>query len=202
MPPKPDRRTEKSRKALLGAFVAILLEEGYAAVTVERVAARADVGRSTFYTHFTGKEDILRQAMARPSSVLAVIVGHDLAPEAIVPQLLHFHAQRRRNGIVFADPVRAIWAGCLADLIEPRLAAVARQARARPILPLAVIARQIAEAQLALIAGWLGGRAAAKPEAVAEALIATTRALTAALLRAAPTAPLFIAGEKLRIVQA
>ena len=200
--PKPDRRTERTRAALMSAFVHLLLNEGYEAVSVERVAERANVGRSTFYMHYTGKEDILRQSMARPSSVLAVVVGHDLPQEVLVRQLEHFNAQRHRNQIFFAGPVRVIWVRVLAELIAPRLAKLAQQARARPILPLSLGAHQIAESQIALISTWLNGKAsAAKAEAIAEAMTASTRALVAALLRLPQNANLFIAGEKLRVVQ-
>ena len=57
---KPDRRTERSRSALMSAFIAILLSDGYDAVTVERVAERANVGRSTFYMHFKSKASCAR----------------------------------------------------------------------------------------------------------------------------------------------
>ena len=77
---KPDRRTERSRSALMSAFIAIVLSDGYDAVTVERVAERANVGRSTFYMHYKGKEDILRQSLKHPCSVLVAIVGLDVAP--------------------------------------------------------------------------------------------------------------------------
>jgi AcrR family transcriptional regulator len=198
---KPDRRTERSRAALMTAFVEILLAEGYEAVTVERIAERANVGRSTFYMHYAGKEDILKKSMARPSSHLAVIVGHDVAPDAVVPILEHFREQRKMNRIFFNWPIRPIWARCLAELIEPRLALVSRHTRARPILPLPLIALEIAEVQIALVTHWLLGNAAAKPDAVAEALIAATRALVVSQLRLKPDAEPFIPGEKLRYVQ-
>lgn len=201
-PRKPDRRTERSRTALMSAFVEILLREGYEAVTVERIAERANVGRSTFYMHYTGKEDILRKSMTRPSSVLAIVVGHDIAPAALVPQLIHFHEQRKMNRIFFNWPIRPIWVKCLGEMIEPRLVAVARHARARPILPLPLIATQLAEAQIALVTHWLLGNVACKPEAVAEALIAETRAMVSGLLRIKPDGSLFIPGEKLRFVEA
>lgn len=197
---KPDRRTTRSRNALMGAFVELLLSEGYDAVTVERVAERADVGRSTFYMHYRGKEDILRESMTRPSSHLAILVGHEMAPDALLPILEHFRGQRRLNRIFFTWPIRPIWVKCLGGMIAPRLAAVARQARAQPILPLPLAALQIAEAQIALVAHWLSANAPARPEAVAEALIAQTRALVAALLRVDAGAALFIAGEKLRFL--
>ena len=198
---KPDRRSERLRTALMSAFIDMLLSEGYASVTVERVAERANVGRSTFYMHYTGKEDILRRSMTRPSSHLAVLVGHDIAPEALVPILEHFREQKRLNRVFLDWPIRPIWVKCLAEMIEPRLASLVRHARARPILPLPLIALQIAESQIALVAHWLLGNTAAKQDAVAEALIAATRALVSSSLRCKPDAPLVIPGEKLRFVR-
>jgi AcrR family transcriptional regulator len=197
MPSKPDRRTERTRAALMSAFVALILADGYDAVTVERVTERANVGRSTFYMHYKSKEDILRQAMQRPSSLLAVLVGYPVPQDVLIRQLQHFHDQRARNRVFFSAPVRDIWVKALAALIEPRVVAIARHAHARPILPPPLIALQIAEGQVALITHWLLGRTATKVDAVAESLIAATRALLAALLRAGAHAQLSIPGEKL-----
>jgi AcrR family transcriptional regulator len=198
---KPDRRTERTKQALMSAFVDLLLAEGYESITVERIVAKANIGRSTFYVHYKSKEEILRESLRRPSSGLAVIVGHDISVEVLAPLLEHFHGQRKLNRIFFAWPIRPIWVKCLAAMIEPRLTTVSRFARARPLLPLALIAQQIAESQIALIANWLLGKNACKAEAVAEALIAGTRAQLVALLNCGPDATLFIPGESLRVVR-
>jgi AcrR family transcriptional regulator len=150
--------------------------------------------RSTFYMHYRGKEHILRQSLTRPSSALAITVGHAMPAETLAPALAHFHAQRTVNRVFFAEPMRPIWVKCLAGLIEPRLAALARHVRADPIVPLGMIATQIAEAQIALIANWLVAKPSLKPLVVGEALIAATRAMMAALLRAPPGTPPFIPG--------
>jgi AcrR family transcriptional regulator len=191
---KPDRRTERSRQALMSAFVQILLEEGFESVSVERVAARANVGRSTFYMHYKSKEDILRQSMTNPSISLAKLVGGNLTVESILPLLEHFKEQRKRNRIFFLWPIRPIWVSRLAELIEPRLATLVRVAGGRPIVPLPLLALQIAEGQIGLVANWLLGQQAVRNEAVAEALLAATRASVAALLRPRTGAPLFIPG--------
>ena len=191
---KPDRRTERSRQALMSAFVQILLEEGFESVSVERVAARANVGRSTFYMHYKSKEDILRQSMTNPSISLAKLVGGNLTVESILPLLEHFKEQRKRNRIFFLWPIRPIWVSRLAELIEPRLATLVRVAGGRPIVPLPLLALQIAEGQIGLVANWLLAQQAVRNEAVAEALLAATRASVAALLRPRTGAPLFIAG--------
>jgi tetracycline repressor-like protein len=56
---RPDRRIGKTRRALKEALTDLILEKGYEAVTVQDIIDRADVGRSTFYAHFTDKDDLL-----------------------------------------------------------------------------------------------------------------------------------------------
>jgi AcrR family transcriptional regulator len=185
MPPKkPDRRTARTRAALMSAFVELMLTRGFPDVSVENIVAHADVGRSTFYLHFRSKDDILKQSLARPSGPLAAIVGQDVPIAAVIAQLDHFYSQRKLNRVFFAEPARAIWVRCLADQIEPRLTALLRAPRgARPILPLPIIATQIAATQIALISNWLMNRNTIKSDALADALIATTQANVEALLR-------------------
>jgi AcrR family transcriptional regulator len=55
-----DRRAARTRKALHQALMTLILRKGYEAITVQDIIDEADVGRSTFYAHHTGKEDLLR----------------------------------------------------------------------------------------------------------------------------------------------
>ena len=55
---KMDRRIQRTRENLRDALMAIILEKGYEAVTVQDVIDRANVGRSTFYSHFQDKDDL------------------------------------------------------------------------------------------------------------------------------------------------
>jgi AcrR family transcriptional regulator len=41
--------------------VKLSLEKGYAALTVEEIAHRADIGRATFYAHFKDKDELLSE---------------------------------------------------------------------------------------------------------------------------------------------
>ena len=58
-----DRRIVRTRRALQHAFLQLTLEKGYDAVSIQDICAAADVGRSTFYQHFTGKDDLKRSGL-------------------------------------------------------------------------------------------------------------------------------------------
>lgn len=53
-----DRRVQRTRDSLGDALVALMHEKPYDEITVQEVLERADVGRSTFYSHFSDKDDL------------------------------------------------------------------------------------------------------------------------------------------------
>ena len=54
-----DRRIAKSREALRCAFITLLQEQGFDAVTINDLCARAGINRTTFYNHFKDKDQLL-----------------------------------------------------------------------------------------------------------------------------------------------
>src|SRR5205085_5739619 len=57
-----DPRIERSRRVILEAALEELGVVGYGALTIEAVAARAGVGKSTIYRHWSGKLDLVEDA--------------------------------------------------------------------------------------------------------------------------------------------
>lgn len=57
---KEDRRVQRTRSMLYEAFVDLMIEKGYEAITVQDIIDRANIGRSTFYSHFLDKEQLLQ----------------------------------------------------------------------------------------------------------------------------------------------
>jgi AcrR family transcriptional regulator len=56
---KIDARVRKTRDALGDALVALMQERPFDSITVQDVLDMANVGRSTFYSHYSDKDDLL-----------------------------------------------------------------------------------------------------------------------------------------------
>ena len=54
-----DRRIQKTMSFLREALVSLITEKPYDSIVVKEILDRANVGRSTFYTHFRDKDDLL-----------------------------------------------------------------------------------------------------------------------------------------------
>ena len=62
--PKPGRRRDPTRDtAIADATLAVFVEEGYSALTIEGVAARAGVGKATIYRRYASKAELVVDAV-------------------------------------------------------------------------------------------------------------------------------------------
>jgi AcrR family transcriptional regulator len=173
----------KTRQALMGAFVELMLADGFDSLTVGAIVSRANVGRSTFYTHFKGREGILQESLHFPSLPLSRIATQATDPSELLPMLAHFLKQRALARQFAEGTLRKAWIRCLAELIEPGLSILAVRGAAQPGLSIALIAVLIAELQIGIVTQWLASRETSKPLAFAEAFVPATQAAVVALLR-------------------
>ncbi|MEO6096991.1 MAG: TetR/AcrR family transcriptional regulator, partial [Fibrobacteria bacterium] len=67
-----DRRIQKTKKILSEALIALILEKGYEKVTIKDIIDKANVGRSTFYSHYESKDQLL---LAGPQNLGVRIFG-------------------------------------------------------------------------------------------------------------------------------
>lgn len=105
-----DRRVARTRASLQDALIALIPERGYAAITVEDICARANIGRSTFYAHYPDKEALRAatieahlHALTRPNETPSDNVPQDRLFAFSLPMFEHAHAARALHAALVAD---------------------------------------------------------------------------------------------------
>ncbi len=56
-------KSEETRRALFDAAVQVVGDEGYASASVDRIVARANVAKGTFYNYFQSQQDLFDQLL-------------------------------------------------------------------------------------------------------------------------------------------
>ncbi|GAA1585819.1 TetR/AcrR family transcriptional regulator [Actinoplanes couchii] len=105
-PPDATRRSERSRTAILDAALALITESGYAALTIEAIAARAGVGKQTIYRWWKGRGEIVLDALAEQVTA----AGPPALPD---------------TGDLEAD-LRLVVRATVAELADPKLSEITR----------------------------------------------------------------------------
>jgi AcrR family transcriptional regulator len=84
-----DPRVDRSRIVILAAAVEELAEAGYGGVTIESIAARAGVGKSTIYRHWPDKLALIADAFETFHEKLVPELGDAPARESIALLVRH-----------------------------------------------------------------------------------------------------------------
>lgn len=83
--PAVDRRVRRTRTALTRALIELVLEKRYRSITVQDLLDRADVGRSTFYNHYRGKDDLLLRSFEAMLEMLDGCLDEHAEPRRLAP---------------------------------------------------------------------------------------------------------------------
>ncbi len=163
---KTDRRVQRTQQLLHEALIALILEKGYDAVTVQDILDRANLGRSTFYAHYRDKEELLLSgfqalfAAFQTEYLQLAPAGVDPAQAARNLSLFFFrHASTHyglfkamigeQGGKIILDHTQQY----LTQFIREHLAAQLTERQKN--LPVDLLAHYIASSYLALLTWWL-----------------------------------------------
>jgi AcrR family transcriptional regulator len=152
-----------------------MLEKQFAAITVQDILDRANVGRSTFYEHFTDKEDLLMGGIAQVIHQLEEpMSATGRAPGVVLPSLEFFrHIQQMRRLIrafVWGRSVETLmreFQALLSKVVEQNLQSFSSGESVSPTT-LSVVGRFVASTFLMLVQWWFENDLRQSPEEMDE----------------------------------
>lgn len=176
--PRIDRRVTRTRTGLHHALMSLILEKGYEEITVADICDAADVGRSTFYAHFTGKDDLRRHGLDHMRRTIvdqhreALATNSELRNQPLAFSLTMFeHAREHSNryralvGSGGGAVALTVIGETLADLVRDDLAAT-NYPESTDAVPRELVVRYVVGAYMALLTWWLDHRAKLPPERI------------------------------------
>ena len=170
--PMADRRVRRTRQSLHLALLELMIEKDFHEITVQDLIDRADVGRSTFYAHFTDKTALLRSSLSGLNDVLARPAA---ASEPAPGRPLHFSLEMFRHVADQSTLIRALLGprrtdtvgreieALLHEVVMTELAVLAPDPR-RCRVPLDLVARSVVAVFMAAMIWWVEGDFAQSPE--------------------------------------
>jgi len=175
---KVDRRVERTRQLLRDALVALIREKGFAALSVQEIIDRANVGRATFYAHFDNKEDLLMAGLEGLRSSLKELQRHALTREGPAEERLfafsrelftHIDGHRDLYRAMVADRtvglLQRVFHRMIVDLVRDDVKATLSRSRAGSV-PAEAVVQFVAGGLYGLLMWWLEARVRPSAEEV------------------------------------
>lgn len=158
---KDDRRSKRTRHLLGSALVELMVERRYDTITIQDILDRADVGRSTFYAHYTDKEDLLISEIARVIHELSKYTSAaEHPPRGLLPSLEFFRHVKQQRRLIHAfvwgrggEMLMRDFQAQVGQIVEQNLRSLMGQ-EAVFILPMSVIANFVSGTMLMLLKWW------------------------------------------------
>lgn len=81
---KEDLRVIRTKKLIFTAFINLIQEKDYNSITVQDISDRAMINRSTFYSHFKDKQDVLDQVFSYALTPMFQNIESDILEEGCI----------------------------------------------------------------------------------------------------------------------
>ncbi|HSP17178.1 MAG TPA: TetR family transcriptional regulator [Thermoanaerobaculia bacterium] len=155
-----DRRIQKTRMSLHEALMALVLEMPYADITVQQVLDRANVGRSTFYTHFQDKDELLMWGTEHLKATLAAAASPDDIVGFSQAMFEHAHGYRKVYRALVNSPVWPHLRQRIHNIVAEQIrrdsaAALRRLPRSKSKLPAELFVHYLAATLMAVLTWWI-----------------------------------------------
>ena len=160
---RPDRRTRRTQSNLTHAMVDLVAQRSFDDFTVQELIDRADVGRSTFYSHFRGKDDLFRTSWEKFIALLADKIDWPKAgKDSFMPAAFLFDhlkdVQPFYRGLVRSGKTDVLFKTGIDQLSEKIAHALRARLKDSTAVPIPILANYLASELFMLLKWWLDER--------------------------------------------
>jgi len=162
-----DRRVIKTRQIIFEAFYDLMKEKQYDKITVQEIIDRANVGRSTFYSHFFSKDELLKSGIQDMMEMLNKQLSHVYEEDdrnRLIPVEEFFNHVKDNSRLMrslikgnasdlFVDKVQI----CLNEKIQAHISPQLTE-RAAPTVPLPIFINYVSNTLIFLLKWWLDSK--------------------------------------------
>ena len=159
-----DRRVQKTQRSLHEALFGLVREKDYDDIPVHEILDRANVGRSTFYAHFGGKDELLASGIEH---MVARSDRRSITSFSLT--VFEHHDQHRRTGRMtqktrtrLHDRLRAV----VAERVREDLQQSMGPDPGGPKVPMDLLAEFVASTFVVVLDWWLDTRSPLAPAEV------------------------------------
>jgi AcrR family transcriptional regulator len=162
-----DRRVVRTTKTLHQALISLILKKNYEAITIQEICDEANIGRSTFYAHYTSKDELHQRGIEHLRKLLAdgrsdaTVDQRDIRGRSLsFSRALFQHAQDRkdlfqalagsRGGAVALATIRRV----ISDAVRDGLAETVDK-NSTDSIPRELIVQFVVGAYMAVLTWWL-----------------------------------------------
>jgi AcrR family transcriptional regulator len=195
-----DRRVQKTHRVLREALDSLIREKSYDSIAVQEILDRANVGRSTFYTHYRDKDELLVSGIydmlnaARATQLASSAGRHERVLSFSLPVFEHVDRHRRagegrmgtRGRAILHEHLRRVLGDLVADDLRKDLQT---RGKATGEVPSDLLVQYVASTFVLVLNWWVEGRSRLRPtevNALFRALVLPTLAATYDTPRFAP----------------
>ena len=183
-----DKRVKKTRDLIYKAFTQVLKKKGYAKITVEDILQESGVSRSTFYTHFRTKEDVLDSISANIfdhvfSHTLTVEETHDFSHSSIFDYshlithiFYHLHDEMELITAILASESRDAFLHDMRLHVMPIIERLINENFVRRIdVPAPLLKNKVCEDFILAVVYWFETKCADSPEKIKDYFFAMNK---------------------------
>lgn len=157
-----DRRVKRTNQLLANALISLAQEKDFDSITIREIAQRADISYSTFFRHYTNKEELMLDLL---QTIISEMRGVITQPPEIVGRLIFERVNE--NPVLYRVLLNSMRSNSINKHVRERVIAEIRNNQPQgnsQMIPPEIVANHLMVSILGLLEWWLENNMPYPPE--------------------------------------